>query len=228
MTQNIDIHIIERFIIISSCSLLSVLSLGTYKTESLLIMKNCRSGKAECWTPNVIRKMRSRLFAPHQRLIFEISLFTGERMSAITQLMVSDVYDKSGKVLETLTFSRKSRKGTKHGMAATRQVAIHPDLKLFLSQYTPPKEGYLFPSSGKEGHITYSGVEKYWRSIFDHYGLIGFSTHSSRRWVINELRKSGIAVVTIAETMGVNIATVRLYLDNNPIECKKAIATLTV
>ena len=191
-------------------------------------MKNNRHGKAECWTKDVIRKMRSRLFSPQQRLIFEISLFTGERIGAITQLRVTDVYDRNGKVLSAITFSRRSRKATKHGMAATRQVAIHPDLKLFLSQYTPPNNGYLFPSDSSLGHITYSGVDKYWREIFNYFGLVGFSTHSSRRWVINQLRKSGIEVVTIAEVMGMNIATVRLYLDDDPIECRRAIATLSV
>ncbi|HEY9767373.1 MAG TPA: hypothetical protein V6C71_02555 [Coleofasciculaceae cyanobacterium] len=34
-----------------------------------------------------------------QRLIFEILLWTGERMGAIVQLKVGDVYDKNGKVL---------------------------------------------------------------------------------------------------------------------------------
>lgn len=192
-------------------------------------MKNNRHGQAACWSPTVIRKMRSRLFSPQQRLIFEISLFTGERMGAICQLKVSDVYNKDGKVLKSINFSCSTRKGTKHGMAATRQVAIHPDLRLFLSQYTPPREGYLFPSdTSKSGHITHSGVDKYWRSIFDYFGLTGFSTHSSRRWVINSLRKSGIEIVTIAEVMGMNVNTVRHYLDNDPVECKRAIATLSV
>ncbi len=191
-------------------------------------MKNNRHGKAECWNPTVIRKMRSRLFSPAQRLIFEISLFTGERMGAIVQLKVRDVYGKDGKVLEAITFGCSTRKATKHGMAATRQVAIHPDLRLFLKQYTPPSQGYLFPSDSKKGHLTFSGVEKYWREIFNYFGLTGYSTHSSRRWVINSLRQAGIEIVTIAETMGMNVATVRLYLDHDPAECKRAIATLSV
>jgi integrase/recombinase XerD len=55
-------------------------------------MKNHGKGKAAIWTPQIIRQMRSRLKSPTQRLIFEISLFTGERMGAIVQLKVSDVY----------------------------------------------------------------------------------------------------------------------------------------
>jgi integrase/recombinase XerD len=171
--------------------------------------------------------MRSRLISPQQRLIFEISLWTGERMGAITQLKVSDCY-KNGKVLESITFASSTRKATKHGVAATRQVAVHPDLKYHLEKYTPPVTGWLFPSRALSGHITTSAVDKYWRSIFADFGLEGYSTHSSRRWVINQLRTSGIGIVTIAETMGMNIATVRHYLDDDPAECRRAIATLCV
>ena len=191
-------------------------------------MKNQRKGQAAIWTPELIRKMRQRLKSPMQRLIFEISLFTGERMGAITQLKVSDCYDASGRVLDTITFASTTRKASKHGIADTRQVAIHPDLKLFLAQYTPPDDGYLFPTNSYSGHIQRRAVDKYWRKIFADLGVSGFSTHSSRRWVINSLRKAGIEIVTIAESMGMNVQTVRHYLDNDPAECARAIATLSV
>jgi integrase/recombinase XerD len=191
-------------------------------------MKNHGKGQAAIWTPQIIRQMRSRFKSPTQRLIFEISLFTGERMGAIVQLKVSDVYDKNGQVLDTITFASSTRKSTKHGAAATRQVAMHPDLKFYFETYTPRSQvGYLFPSDSEQGYISLRAVDKYWRKIFDELGLSGYSTHSSRRWVINSLRASGIEIVTIAEAMGMNINTVRHYLDNDPIECRRAIATLT-
>lgn len=189
-------------------------------------MKNNKKGKAALWTPEIIRKMRANLIAPNQRLIFEISLYTGERMGAITQLRVEDVYDQNSKTLDTITFAPRTRKSTKHGLAATRQVAVHPDLKFYLDNYFPKgNDGYLFPSG--ETHLTVRAVDIYWRKILNRLGLKGFSTHSSRRWVINQLRSSGIEIVTIAETMGMNINTVRHYLDDDPVECQRAIATLT-
>jgi integrase/recombinase XerD len=211
-------------------------------------MKNSRKGQAAIWDSNVIRKMRSRLKSPQQRLIFEISLFTGERIGAICQLKVSDIYGKNGSILGTITFAGSTRKGSKHGSANTRQVPIHPDLLHHLERYQPvgflvtkglpacsfppktrrtPDNGYLFPSNSTKGHITSRAIDKYWRKILLDQGLTGFSTHSSRRWVINSLRKAGISIVTIGETMGMNIATVRHYLDSDPAEVSRAIATLT-
>lgn len=192
--------------------------------------KNNRRGKAAIWSTQVIKKMRSRLHSKQQRAIFEILLFTGERVSAVCQLKVSDVYDTNGKLLGTITFAASTRKATKHGMAATRQVVMHPDLVLFLANYMLPEQvdGYLFPSNSKSGYITRRAVDKYWRAILADFGYSGFSTHSSRRWVINSLRRSGIEIVTIAESMGMNVQTVRHYLDDDPAECARAIATLSV
>jgi integrase/recombinase XerD len=189
-------------------------------------MKNNRKGQAALWTSQLIKQMRSRLKSPTQRLIFEISLYTGERMGAICQLRVSDIYDQNGKVLGTITFAGSIRKATKHGEAATRQVAVHPDLVYYLENYQHKRDGYLFPTNSKSGHISYNAVDNYWRQILSDLGVSGYSTHSSRRWVINQLRKAGVSIVTIAETMGMNINTVRHYLDNNPVDCARAIATL--
>ena len=161
-----------------------------------------------------------------QRAIFEISLFTGERIGAIVQLKVNDVYNPYGKVLNSITFAGSTRKGTKHGQANTRQMFIHPDLKEYLAGYNAPKFGYLFPTQSKTGHIMPRAVDKYWRKIYTEQGLIGYSTHSSRRWVINSLRSNGIEIVTIAELMVMAVSTVRHYLDDDPKECQRAIATL--
>ena len=191
-------------------------------------MKNNRHGKAAIWTPTVIKKLRSRLNTPQQRLIFEISLWTGERMGAIVQLKVSDVYDKNGKVLDVITFGSSTRKSSKHGLASTRQIWIHDELRVHLNLYQPPAAGYLFPSRSATKHITARAVDDYWRKILTEYGYRGYSTHSSRRWVINQLRSAGIEIVTIAEAMAIDIATVRKYLDHDPVACKNAIATLSV
>ena len=127
-----------------------------------------RKGKAAIWTKPVIRLMRSHLKSPRQRLIFEISLFTGERMGAIVQLKVSDVYDSAGKVRDSITFAGSTRKSSKHGRANTRQIYIHDVLRHALKQYNAsPASDYLFPSDrSSSGHITARSVDDYWRKFY--------------------------------------------------------------
>lgn len=191
------------------------------------MVKLNRTGQAKCWDDYTIKKLRFSLDSQMQRLIFEISLWTGERMGTIVQLKVSNVYDQNGNVLQYLIYDGKTRKGSRWGTAKTRHVLIHPELKQFLHSYNPPESGYLFPSSGKLGHITRRGVDDYWRRRFKNMGFTGFSTHSSRRWVINQLAKT-TRLEIIADTMGMNILTVKHYLDHDPEACDLAMSNLKV
>ncbi len=191
--------------------------------------KNNRNGKAAVWTTPVITCMRKYLVCPRQRLIFEISLWTGERMGAITQLRVSDIYDSQGRILDSITFAGNTRKSSKHGKASTRQIFIHDVLRNHLVNYDPPASGYLFPSDrSASGHITWRAVDDYWRKILTKQGYSGYSTHSSRRWIINKLHAGGNSIRRIAEAMAINPNTVNRYLDNDPVACKNAIASLSI
>ena len=188
-----------------------------------------RKGQAAIWTKPVIDLMRRNLNVPEQRLIFEISLWTGERMGAIVQLKREDCYDPKGKVRSSITFSGSTRKSSKHGAAATRQIAVHDVLKMALKNYTPPESNYLFPSAtSATGHITARAVDDYWRKILRRHGYYGFSTHSSRRWVINQLFKQGIRIKVIAKALAITTTTVERYLDSDFIDADLAIASLSV
>ena len=188
-----------------------------------------RKGKAAVWTKQTINLMRQELKPSHQRLIFEISLWTGERMGAIVQLRVEDCYDERGLVRDFITFGGNTRKSSKHGTAATRQIAIHDVLKVALRNYKPSTPGYLFPSpAAASGHITARAVDCYWRKILVPHGYYGFSTHSSRRWVINQLFKQGTRIKVIAKALAITTATVERYLDSNSVDADRAIASLSV
>ena len=121
---------------------------------------------------------------------------------------------------------------TSAGLSPHRHASHDSEPKALRGEATSPpvsSSRYLFKSDrSSSGHITARSVDDYWRKILSEYGYRGFSTHSSRRWVINQLRSAGIEIVTIAETMAIDIATVRKYLDEDPVACRKAIATLSV
>ncbi len=190
--------------------------------------KNNRQGKAKIWDDRAIKKMRQHLPNNWHRLIFEIGLHTGERIGAIVQLKVSDVYDAEGNVLETITFAGSTRKASVHGQAATRQIFIHDELKYYLENYNSPSQGYLFPSGSESGHITRRAVDKYWRGIFKICGLVGYSTHSSRHYIINKLDDARIGITTIADALCIDPATVRNYLRYKGGRAQKAIASIKI
>jgi len=199
-------------------------------------MKNQGSGKAAIFKSSDIIKIR-RSFNQRHRCIFEIALFTGERMGAVVQLKVSDVYaDPINSIPhDKITFPARTRKARPDGSRQTRQIAIHPELAEHLKNYKPPREGYLFftPNQKQEGHnhITRRAIDKYWREQFLKLGMDkkGYSTHSPRRWLITQLASNGIAIKKIQQITGHKNLNVLLgYIEASEEELKSAIATVRI
>ena len=202
-------------------------------------MKNNRHGKAEIFLPEDIRKIRRAVSIPHHRCIFEVALFTGERMGAIVQLTVEDVYQDPARSIphDMITFQARTRKARPGGTRETRQIPLHPELKSYLESYKPPLEGYLFPGRATKTnlltpkHITYNAVQKFWKTLFAGLGIDyrGYSTHSSRRWLITNLVRNGTDIKTVQTITGHKNVNVLLgYVGADTQVCKNALAAVTV
>jgi integrase/recombinase XerD len=204
-------------------------------------MKNQGTGKAAIFQAREIEKIRKSFNTKH-RCIFEIALYTGERMGAICQLQVSDVYRDGVNSIphDEITFKSLTRKARPNGMRETRQVLVHPDLKSFLESYKPPANGYLF-TGGSTGckkaaitsstHISRRAVDKYWREQFIKFGLDhrGLSTHSTRRWLITQLVNNGVNLKTVQSITGHKSVNVLLgYVEGNEVVIKNALATISI
>ena len=202
-------------------------------------MKQNRNGKAAIFKAEDIKKIRKAFNLAHHRCIFEIALFTGERMGAIVQLQVSDVYRDPVESIphDVITFQARTRKSRPDGTVETRQVPLHPDLKSFLESYKPNSEGYLFPGRQTKTnlsvakHITYDSVYQYWQQKFSDLGIDhkGFSTHSSRRWLITNLVRNGTDLKTVQTITGHKNVNVLLgYAGADSQVCRNALAAVTV
>jgi integrase/recombinase XerD len=161
-------------------------------------MKSNRNGQAAVLTDAQMAKIRDRLESPHHRLIFDIARHTGERIGAIVQLRVRDVYGH-GKPLDKITFPRATRKG-KQG---TRQVPINDSLAMALSAYKPAGAAeYLFPGAGKSGHIERRAFDFALRRACQLAGINGVSTHSFRRTACTKMINSGLSVPVVKAFFG--------------------------
>ena len=202
-------------------------------------MKQNRHGQAGIFSSEDITKLRQAFDLPHHRCILEIALFTGERMGAIVQLKVTDVYRDALNSIphDLITFQARTRKARPAGVRETRQVPLHPDLKSYLESYKPMAEGFLFPGRksqtnlSDEQHITYDSVYQYWQQKFLALGIDhrGFSTHSSRRWLITNLLRNGTDLKTVQNITGhQNVNMLLGYVGESWEISKNALATVTV
>ncbi|NEN90808.1 MAG: phage integrase family protein [Okeania sp. SIO3H1] len=195
-------------------------------------MKNKGHGKAEILTNQEFEKIYSAFKSKHHKLIWQILRYTGERISAVLQLKVSDVYLDAIQSFphREITYRASTRKATPDGKRATRQLPISRALAAELHNYYPPLSGWLFPNKPNgTHHLTRQSYDEAFRSALVVAGLNrrGFSLHSPRRTLITRLSKEGYPLATIQQITGhKSIQTLQEYIDVSPAEVAKVLETL--
>lgn len=187
-------------------------------------MKVARHGKA---TPLEFRdylKLRSALISRSHRLILDIAYYTGERWGAILRLQVADVYkDPIARIPHAdITFRKQTRKDN-----ATRQCPIAKSLEERLRIYQPPKSGYLFTSIVKvESHLSDRAADFALRRAIARAGMdgLGYSTHSTRRGLINRMHGAGTSIKVIQSITGhKSLSVLAGYIDVSDTQRRNAI-----
>lgn len=190
-------------------------------------MKVDRHGQASVMSQREASLIRRQLTNRKHRLIFDIARFTGERIGAVLQLKVTDVYDDRGRPLSEITFRAQTRKRSPGGDRKTRQCPTHHDLLEILTAYDPPAAGFLFP--GDRASLTYQAFDTALRRAIRRAGLShkGFSTHSFRRTVITRLSESGVDLRTIQQITGhQDLKSLQRYIEADPKRVARAINLL--
>jgi integrase/recombinase XerD len=165
-------------------------------------MKLDRHGKATPIKFDEYQKLREGFLLDSHRLILDIAYYTGERWGAILRLQVVDVYSDptTRKLHDDITFRKETRKDNQ-----TRQCPIAKFLRLRLGWYQPPLDGYLFPSPLiLEEHLSDRAADAAFRRAVKRAGLkgLGYSTHRTRRGLINRMHEAGTSLKVIQSITG--------------------------
>lgn len=167
-------------------------------------------------------------------MICDILWFTGERIGAVLQLQILDVFlsPSKGEVSEAITFRASTRKATTKGQRHTRQVPVHPELRLALEAYAPLinlQSPYLFPGKDEASPLTTQAFDLRLRSAIRSARLLhkGISSHSFRRTLITRLHEKGHDIRLIQEVTGhQDLESLQRYVEVSPERVKNAIASL--
>lgn len=193
-------------------------------------MKRSRKGKASIIEPWEAQAIYENFTTPANKLIWQICRYTGERIGAVLQLKVENVYFNLARLtpLPEITFPAQSRKKSPGGGASTRQVPIIKPLLLEIKKFKPTTQsGWLFPSrTNPSKHLSRQMFDKSFREAVKGAGLVhrGISLHSLRRTFITRLHKAGYSLAIIQEVTGhKSINVLREYIEIEPEEIDKAI-----
>ncbi len=193
--------------------------------------KNKRYGQAAKISDKQMLDLRRAIKFPKHRLIIDIARYTGERMGALVQLKVSDVYADPAKSipLEMITYRKRTRKASPDGSCQTRQVPVHPELAESLRNYSPPLDGYLFPGKEPGTHLTFDMADKFLNQAIVRAGLehVGISTHSFRVTAITKLVQSGADLSAVQAFTGHHsVAMVGRYVASDADRLKAVVGLL--
>jgi integrase/recombinase XerD len=188
-------------------------------------VKICGVGQATPLTSISYQQISNLFGAESHRLFFAISWYTGERPDAILSMDVKHIYEDAARreprdtVLYPL-FNRKDKR--------TREVPNHWALKLMLSAYQPPAEGFLFPSLYRaDKHLTRQAMDKAFRRAVKKAGLKnkGFSLYSARRGFVTKLNEQGYDIKVIQRLTGhKSLNSLIRYIDVTDEQIRNAIA----
>jgi len=121
-------------------------------------------------TEEIYKALRLGLRRNNHRLLLDIAYHTGEPWRHILSLGVEDVYSdlNTCRPADRVTFRRF--------------VPMPDELAWLLSRYTPPEEGWLFPSDITGDHLTIRAVDNALRRAIARAGLgdMGITTYSTR------------------------------------------------
>lgn len=142
-----------------------------------------------------------------------IASYTGCRMGEALKLRSENLNLKEGVILLTHTKTGK-----------VREIEMHPELIEILQSANLPKEGWLFPSTRRDGHISRQAIDKELREVCEALEIKGVGTHSFRRSLATNLHGKGVPVKTIASITGhESLDSLSKYLEVTPEQRRAAI-----
>ncbi len=193
-----------------------------------------RCGQAEVFTHSDYVKLYKVVKNPSHKLMLMVLKYSGERIGAVCQLRVDNVYaDRDMRVpADYIFFPASVRKASPDGSRESLSVPMHENLASFLSLIHPPEGEWLFPSSRRPGRpVSPKSADKWFRLALDRAGLgfKGYALHSTRRTFITMLVRSGVPLPTIRKITGhKSLETLKRYVEVDPEECRKAVNLLTL
>lgn len=167
----------------------------------------------------------SKRHAVRNHTLVALSFYAGLRACEMAELLVNDVYDETGAVLDTIYLQASQTKGTEGNT-----VLVNKRLRQVLVRYaaTYPKH-VAHPTrklvySAKRNGFNAQTIVNLFQNLYKAAGITGASSHSGRRQFITALADKGInARVVQALARHKHLNTTQRYIDVNESKLRAAV-----
>lgn len=167
----------------------------------------------------------SKRYAVRNHTLVALSFYAGLRACEMALLLVSDVYDETGTVRDTIYLRAAQTKGDE-GNTVLVNKRLRQALQRYAAEYpkhvAQPKRKLLF--SAKRNGFTAQTIVNLFRCLYSAAAISGASSHSGRRQYITTLADKGInARVVQALARHKNLNTTQKYIEINENKLRAAV-----
>ena len=169
--------------------------------------------------------------AERNRIAVLISHYAGLRVGEISHLLISDILNQDGSIVDQYQICPSYTKGK-----ISRRVFINSKLSKELAVYVKHLQNRSsrlstltspLIQSQKGGAFSANSLCQLFGELYSAAGIAGASSHSGRRYFCTKLAHSGISPLLIRSLAGhQNLSTTMLYVDNNDLSKASAVELL--
>ena len=197
--------------------------------------------QAKVLTEKEVRKVllhiASRKHSSRNRAMFVVLNATGMRVGELAALRLCDVLNPTGEIVEEIRLAADQTKGSRGRVVVLNQKAQEEIKNYLMTRFklkdllavtmTDTSRALFTTQKNPNRGFTASTLAQHFHYMYKDAGIMGASSHSSRRTFLTTLSEMGVSVRVLMDLAGHrSLAVTQRYLESNPALARKAVELL--
>lgn len=173
----------------------------------------------------VLDYVATRKHAARNRAVLLLMYYAGLRVGEAASLRLCDVVDNERLVRSEFQLRADQTKG-RHARTVFVSEKLRKELTVYIAvtKFNSTNDKLFYSQKSTSDGFTANTLTQHFHYLYKRAGVIGASSHSTRRTFITNLAAQGISVRVLASLAGHrSIATTQAYIDVNDDQKRKAV-----
>jgi integrase/recombinase XerD len=197
--------------------------------------------QAKVLTEKEVRKVllhiASRKHSARNRAMFVVLNATGMRVGELAALRLCDVLNPTGEIVEEIRLAADQTKGSRGRVVVLNQKAQEEIKNYLMTRFklkdllavtmTDTSRALFTTQKNPNRGFSASTLAQHFHYMYKGAGIMGASSHSSRRSFITKLSEMGVSVRVLMDLAGHrSLAITQKYIESNPKLMRSAVELL--
>ena len=197
--------------------------------------------QAKVLTEKEVRKVllhiASRKHSSRNRAMFVVLNATGMRVGELAALRLCDVLTPTGEIVDEIRLAADQTKGSRGRVVVLNQKAQEEIKNYLMTRFklkdllavtmTDTSRALFTTQKNPNRGFSSSTLAQHFHYMYRGAGIMGASSHSSRRTFLTTLSEMGVSVRVLMDLAGHrSLAVTQRYLESNPALARKAVELL--